>query len=1140
MIGILKKIPYPRTLAAAAAVFVAYLLLGFLLAPYLIERAIPGYAADKLQRKASVGGVRVNPLLFKLEVRDFALAERDGAPIAAFRRLLVDFEASSLARRAWTFSEIALEGLDLRADVAPDGRFNLAALLDSFPKEERRPGEKAPRLLLQRVALTAGTIAFSDRSGRTPASAQITPVNLELHDLSTLPDHRGAYTVSARLMDGGVFTWRGEASLDPLSSQGEIGVKGARPLSAWRFLRDELNLAEPRGEFDFGARYRFAYADGAMQATLDDIRLAIRGLALAVSGAKEPLLELASIAVAGGRFDLATRELRVASVEARDGRIAAEVDARGMIDWQKLVKAGPGDKAREPGAGPARKPWRMKVESVRTAGLGLRYIDRSRAKPLQFAAQELAAGLAATLETRPGGVQLLLEGIALNLARPALGEPGAKAAHAAFDAVAVEGGNLDLEQHRLGVARVAIKGGLVQVGRDKSGPAGILSLVGGANAGLLRREVAGALKEAKAEGRPWAFAVDTVEIDGTRIALSDQSYGAPIAYDANILRARLGGYRSNGRQPVKAEVSVRFAQGGSLAAGGVFLASGDAFKGRVKLDRINLKPLHPAIASRARAVLASGELSGEITADYRARKGRHELRASGPVSIDNLLLNEAEGGERLLAWKKLSTTGFSLTLAPDELKVAEARVVELGAKVVVFRDRSVNLVKVVVPESAQAGEGAASGPPPPTTALADTDPLFPVSIERVTVEKGAVNFSDLSLVLPFSANVHELQGVVQGIGNDRASRASVRLEGRVDEYGLARAEGSLRPFRPKSFLDLSVTFRNVEMPPLSPYTVTFAGRRIASGRLALDLRYKIDNSVLAGDNRVVLEKFTLGERVEAPGALSLPLDLAVALLTDSSGRIDLTVPVHGNVDDPQFSYGHVIWQAIVNVLTRIVTAPFRALASLFGGGEGENLESIAFDPGRAALLPPEREKLKRVAEGLGKRPQIRLVAEGQHGAADRAALRQRDVELAVAARLGRAPAAGRATEPVSVMDARTQRALEAIFVERNSGQALSQLVTEVGKSRGRDVQRVNAALALVGRASADREFYETLLKRLNDTAPVADEALAQLAGARARAVTDHLSGVLAVPAERAEARTAATPGEAQVKLAFDVARSASQ
>src|SRR5262249_37293291 len=156
------------------------------------------------------------------ELRDFALAERDGAPIAGFKRLLVDFELSSLVHWAWTFSEITLEGLDLRADIAPDGRFNIAALLDKLPKKEHKPDEKPPRLLLRRVVLSAATIGFSDRSDHTPASAVVSPINLELRDISTLPDQRGAYSVNARLRDGGALSWRGEVSLEPLASQGEV------------------------------------------------------------------------------------------------------------------------------------------------------------------------------------------------------------------------------------------------------------------------------------------------------------------------------------------------------------------------------------------------------------------------------------------------------------------------------------------------------------------------------------------------------------------------------------------------------------------------------------------------------------------------------------------------------------------------------------------------------------------------------------------------------------------------------------------------------------------------------------------------------------------------------------------------------
>jgi uncharacterized protein involved in outer membrane biogenesis len=1135
MISRLGKIPFARPLAIVLSLFALYALLGFFAAPGLIKRAITNYAADRLERKASVGEVRVNPLLFRLELKDFHLAERDGAPIAGFKRLFADFELSSLARRAWTFSEIALDGLDVRADIAPGGRFNLAALLEKLPRRERQPGDKSPRLLLRRVVLSAGRIAFSDRSDPTPASAILSPINLELRDISTLPDQHGAYSVSARLADGGTFSWRGELSLEPLSSQGEVTVKGVKPLTAWRFLRDELMVAEPKGEFDFSARYRVAYARGAPQAALESVQFAGRGIALTATGATEPMLALSAIAATGGRFDLASHEIVIPSIEIRDGAVVTEVDPGGIINWEKLVKARAGGRKADPGTGSPPRPWKAKVESLKVAGISLRHTDRSRAKPIRVAAKDVAVELAATLETRPGGMQILLEGIKLELTNPVISEPDATVPLVAFDAIALEGGTVNLDETHVGIGRVAVTGGSVRVARDKAGALPILGFLGGADVGRVRREVAGAIEQAKAEGRPWSFALDALEVNGARVAFTDQSFGEPVAYDVQDLRVRLNGIHSDGKKPVKFDAAMRLAQGGALTANGAFRVAGDQINARAKLDRINLKPLQPALFTRVRAVMASGELSADIKADYRARGGRHEFSATGVARIDNLQLNDADGGERLIGWSSLAANGISLSLAPDDLKVDEARIAGLDSRIVIYKDRSVNLVNVITVEPGRAGGDAGSTAAPVT--IGDLESRFPVTVGRVVFEKGAVDFADLSLILPFAAKVQELEGVIQGVSTDRASRASVRLEGRVGEFGLARVNGSLRPFQPKSFLDLNVVFRNVEMPPLSPYSATFAGRRIASGHLALDLQYKIDNGVLAGDNRIVLEKFTLGERVEAPGAVSLPLDLAIALLTDSDGKIDVAVPVRGNVDDPQFSYGHLVWQAITTFLTRIVTAPFRALGALFGGG-GESLESIVFDPGRAALVPPEREKLKRVADGLAKRPQLRLVAEGQFGAADRAALQQRDVALAVAARLGRPPAAGDSPEPVNVTDAKTQRALEAVFIERQSEQALSRFVAETGKARGKEVQRVNAALALIGRGSADRDFYEALLKRLDATARVTDEALAQLAGARARAVIEYLATNFAVPAARAEARTASASGGERVRLAFDVARPA--
>ena len=386
------------------------------------------------------------------------------------------------------------------------------------------------------------------------------------------------------------------------------------------------------------------------------------------------------------------------------------------------------------------------------------------------------------------------------------------------------------------------------------------------------------------------------------------------------------------------------------------------------------------------------------------------------------------------------------------------------------------------------------------------------------------------------------------IGEVRVNPLLLSVE--IKDFALTEHDGApivgfkrlFADFELSSLLRFAWTFRAIELEGLD-----LRGDIAPGGRFnLLELLYSLPKTESKPDAK--LPRMLLRRVLLSSGAISFsdrslaepatarlePLDLAIALLTDSDGKIDLAVPVSGDVNDPKFSYGPLIWQAIRTVLTKIVTAPFRALGALFGGG-GESLEAIAFDPGRAALLPPEQEKLKHVAEGLAKRQQLRLVAEGQTGPADRAALQQRDVARAVNSRLGRAPAAAtQDPDPVNVADAKTQRALEAVFIERQSEDALAKFIADVAKSRNREVSRVNAALALIGTASADREFYGALLKRLNDGAQVPDAALAQLAGDRARAVTGHMTSVLAIAAERAEARVAKAPGEARVKLELDV------
>ncbi|MGH7752660.1 MAG: DUF748 domain-containing protein, partial [Gemmatimonadales bacterium] len=253
-------VPFLVTAGVVAVLAAAYTLAGFFLVPRLITTYVPRYVQEQLKRRAEIGEVRVNPLLFKVEIKRFRLQEADGRPLLGFDRLFVDLQLSSLFRWAWTFAEITLEGPRLDAALSPDGRLNLADLVDSLPRGEpsaEPPQATAtPRVLLQHAVVRGGVVSFTDLSGRNPVTAALEPIDVELRDITTIPERRGPDAIAATLAGGGVVGWEGEVSLVPLRSAGRFGILGFPLATAWRFVRDDIALAEPAGRDDADVRYR--------------------------------------------------------------------------------------------------------------------------------------------------------------------------------------------------------------------------------------------------------------------------------------------------------------------------------------------------------------------------------------------------------------------------------------------------------------------------------------------------------------------------------------------------------------------------------------------------------------------------------------------------------------------------------------------------------------------------------------------------------------------------------------------------------------------------------------------------------------------------------------------------------------------
>lgn len=447
-------------------------------------------------------------------------------------------------------------------------------------------------------------------------------------------------------------------------------------------------------------------------------------------------------------------------------------------------------------------------------------------------------------------------------------------------------------------------------------------------------------------------------------------------------------------------------------------------------------------------------VSGALSANGALRIKEAATSYEGAVALRGVRLEEGDSGNLLLGWKLLETGQAKLSFAPFGAEIGELVAQAPQGRLIIEEDGRVNFVEVFRRDADEGGERPH------------------IALRRLRIENGTLQFADRSLENAFEATIRELSGVMTGLSTAASDPARVQLAGRVQKYGSAHIRGTINLDDPKSLANITANFRNLDLAAFTPYTVKFAGYAVRSGRVSAELRYRVRDGRLVGDNQLVFERLQLGEKVQSADALDLPLELAVALLADAKGTIHLDIPVRGNLNDPQFDFGGLVARAIGNAIGKVVSAPFRALAALLGSGGGE-LAAMRFEPGSTRLAPPEEEKIAQLAQALAERPQLELAIRGGYDPqADTAALRRQTVRREVARRAGYQP-----KTPVDFGDPKILQAAENLFLQTGGG-----------------------PLELIKLRAEGRRYGRLLLERLAAATPVEPGTLQTLAQARAETV----------------------------------------
>ncbi len=1105
-----------------AGLFGFYVLFGFFLVDPLAKKILPWVGEQKLASRLTVQEVEFNPLTLEATVQGLKLAEKSGQPLAGFERLYVNLETLGLFRFAWRMKDVELSGPYADFVVRKGGKLNWADLIAKLKEDKEPPSDTMPRVLIDRIKVEKGDIEYVDanRVG-DPFHVQLRPLGVQMEGLSTLPEDRGNYLIAAKLPEqGGTLKWKGDVSLNPVKSDGEVALEGVSLTNLLNVIKTPRNFELPSGVLAAGTRYRFALVkDKSGQnkpwVQIDGANLVLQNLALAPRGGGAPVLELAEAKIGNANLDLHAQKLDVAEISLKAGKLSATREADGTLDWRKLFAVAsdvppPAPKTEsKPAALPETAPWKLAVRSFRVEDWSANFTDKGYVRPLRVEAAGfgLDTALAGEIASAPA-IRIGPVNASLGSARVFSGVENV----AELSSASLTNANYDLAASELDMDAVDIAGvkTAVAIGKNKQ-----------LNWKSILEKPASVAKPAAvthASDQPaMVVKLGRFGVEGIQVAVSDLSTPSPMKLDIVNGRFKASDLSLDLDKAVGLEASLDVRQGGKFSASGSIVPGKASGRLNLKLAGMSLKPFAPYVSRLARLDLQSGAVSTSGRLDFaRGGKGM-KLNYGGGFAINDLAIIEEDTAEAFLGWEKLSSNSLKLSLAPDRLHMNELVANKPFGKIIIFEDQSINLKRILrsQPELVSQAQPAKADAPKPVAvqpASKETADGFPIAIERLRIDNANAEFADLSLTPQFGTRMHSLSGVIAGLSTDPATTAQVELDGSVDDYGSARVRGAIQPFRATDFTDLKLSFRNLEMNNLTPYSGKFAGRKIDSGRLSVDLEYKIKDRQLTGENKFVINKLKLGERVESPTALKLPLDLAIALLQDSNGVIDIDLPISGSLDDPEFSYGKIVWKAIVNVLTKLVTAPFRAIGSLLGISS-EKLEAIEFDPGSSTLLPPEQEKLKAVSEAMAKRPALTLTLQPAYDPkADRRALQELAMRRQAAEVAGTRLEPGEAPGPVDVNNYKVQTWLEDGYAKEVGKEAYLKLrACYKSKDAGVGTQLLESQLVeRLGRQFKTRDegpasaFHVELLERLTRRTKIDDAELVKLAQARGVAMRDAL------------------------------------
>ncbi|WP_334053281.1 DUF748 domain-containing protein [Burkholderia cepacia] len=577
--------------------------------------------------------------------------------------------------------------------------------------------------------------------------------------------------------------------------------------------------------------------------------------------------------------------------------------------------------------------------------------------------------------------------------------PDAKAPAIVLPDASAKIAKVDVAARTAEIASVDASGLALDVQRLKDGKIDLAALAEPAQASVPKRTVA---RKAEAAAPSWHYRIDALNVKDSSANFTDLSTPRPVKLAIKPLDLSVQKISDDMSKPLPVQLKATLNRKGSLNVTGDVTAQPLKLGLKINGNRLDAAAFEPYFGSALNATIASALLNAQGNLTFAQVKDAPRATYRGDVALVDVRMLDKATSDPFAGWRSLALTNLKANYDEKGTDVDAARVTfsNFYGRVLLDAQGRLNLKDVVAKETGPAQSltrDASKGEPvplspgvtPPAAAAqqasapaaasatvvvkAAQPPQNPVRMHfgELLLQNGRVTYTDNFIKPNYTANLVAIKGTVGAFGTDSTTSAPVDVAANLAGNGPISIKGSVNPLIEKPALDLTATAHDIELTNLTPYSAKYAGYPITKGKLNVDLHYELANDQLKANNHIFIDQLTFGDHVENDTATRLPVKLAISLLKNTRGQIDVNLPVSGSLSNPEFSVGGLIWRAVLNLIAKAVTSPFSLLAHAFGSG-GEDLGYVEFAPGSYQLDDAQQKKLDTVVKMLTEKPSIRL------------------------------------------------------------------------------------------------------------------------------------------------------------------------